>query len=82
MDLAGINEVNFRDWTSLPGRVGPNGLANFSVTVSGITGPAYMRIIPQNLLGKPPVITNFGPGLGQYIPCNPCDSWLNYKQAY
>ncbi|MDR4470609.1 MAG: RHS repeat-associated core domain-containing protein [Nitrospira sp.] len=82
MDLAGRNDINFRDWTSLPGRVGTNGIANFSVSVSGVTGPAYMRIIPQNLAGQPPVITNFGPGLGQYIPCNPCRSQLNYDQAY
>ena len=62
--------VNFRSWAeipSLPPGVDANGIAHFGVSVSGITGPAYMRIIPQGLAGPPPVITNFGPGLGKYI---------------
>ena len=77
--------VNFRDWTtipSLPPGVGENGIAHFAVSVSGVTGPAYMRIIPQGLVSQPPVITNFGPGLGAYIPCHPCNSRLPYTQAY
>ena len=83
MNLNGVNNVNFRDWASIPGTVGAGGVAQFGVSVSGITGPAYMRIIPYGLFGQtPPVITNFGPGQGNYIPCNPCDSWLNYKQSY
>ncbi|MCS6304382.1 MAG: hypothetical protein H8K07_12055 [Nitrospira sp.] len=77
--------VNFRPWAeipSLPPGVDANGIAHFGVSVSGITGPAYMRIIPQGLAGPPPVITNFGPGLGKYIPCNACNSNLPYTQPY
>jgi RHS repeat-associated protein len=77
--------VNFRPWTeipSLPPGVDANGIAHFGVSVSGVTGPAYMRIIPQGLVGPPPVITNFGQGPGAYIPCHPCNSNLPYTQAY
>jgi RHS repeat-associated protein len=84
---SGQSFVNFRDWgTSIPAHTIEGVVAKFGVSVSGITGPAYMRIIPQGLQGQPPVITNFGSGLGKYIPCgggeNRCGSRLNYDQAY
>lgn len=82
MDLAGVNHVNFRDWANIPGTVGSNGIAHYGVSVSNITGPAYMRIIPDYLGTLAPVITNFGPGLGGYIPCKACRSELNYDQPY
>jgi RHS repeat-associated protein len=80
--------VNFRDWgTPIPAFNIEGEVAQFSVSVSGITGPAYLRIIPYGLQGQaPPVITNFGQGQGNYIPCgqgaNVCGTRLNYSQGY
>lgn len=84
MDNAGSRAVNFRFWTDLPGKVGFGGLANFAVAVNGITGPAYLRIIPDYVTNtaEAPVVTNFGPGQGNFIPCDPCNSRLNYDQAF
>jgi len=78
--------VNFIDWADIPASSIQGVVAQFSVSVSGITGPAYLRIIPYGLQGQAPVVTNFGAGKGNYIPCgqggNPCGSNLPYTQPY
>ncbi len=78
--------VNFIDWANIPASNIQGVVAQFSVSVSGITGPAYLRIIPYGLQGPAPVVTNFGAGKGNYIPCgqggNPCGSNLPYTQPY
>ena len=84
---SGQSFVNFRDWgTPIPALSIDGPVAHFGVSVSGITGPAYMRIIPYGLVGPPPVITNFGQGRGNFIPCggggSPCGSNLPYTQGY
>ncbi len=89
MDNGGNNSVNFRTYALFPGSsqnsVQVNGVVSLSIPVGAVQGPAYLRIVPDNLYGQiPPGFAGSGAGgRPAFGPCRRCaDQGQNYTQPY